>query len=126
MDKEQKQRIEELKRQAQINIQKQKLQKNVLLQECLSALNSYRFIDDNEVKQIIDIVSMSNAELYSHDDLIVLGDEEQYYIVWDEASLPVVLCLGKYINEFWDDVVAVAFDTYFVAESTRKVIGIRH
>ena len=126
MDKEQKQRIEELKRQAQINIQKQKLQKNVLLQECLSALNSYRFIDDNEVKQIIDIVSMSNAELYSHDDLIVLGDEEQYYIVWDEASLPVVLCLGKYINEFWDDVVAVAFDTYFVAESTRKVVGIRH
>lgn len=126
MDKEQKQRIEELKRQAQINIQKQKLQKNVLLQECLSALNSYRFIDDNEVKQIIDIVSMSNAELYSHDDLIVLGDEEQYYIVWDEASLPVVLCLGKYINEFWDDVVAVAFDTYFVAESTWKVIGIRH
>ena len=126
MDKEQKQRIEELKRQAQINIQKQKLQKTVLLQECLSALNSYRFIDDNEVKQIIDIVSMSNAELYSHDDLIVLGDEEQYYIVWDEASLPVVLCLGKYINEFWDDVVAVAFDTYFVAESTRKVIGIRH
>ena len=126
MDKEQKQRIEELKRQAQINIQKQKLQKNVLLQECLSALNSYRFIDDNEVKQIIDIVSMSNAEMYSHDDLIVLGDEEQYYIVWDEASLPVVLCLGKYINEFWDDVVAVAFDTYFVAESTRKVIGIRH
>ena len=126
MDKEQKQRIEELKRQAQINIQKQKLQKNVLLQECWSALNSYRFIDDNEVKQIIDIVSMSNAELYSHDDLIVLGDEEQYYIVWDEASLPVVLCLGKYINEFWDDVVAVAFDTYFVAESTRKVIGIRH
>ena len=126
MDKEQKQRIEELKRQAQINIQKQKLQKNVLLQECLSALNSYRFIDDNEVKQIIDIVSMSNAELYSHDDLIVLDDEEQYYIVWDEASLPVVLCLGKYINEFWDDVVAVAFDTYFVAESTRKVIGIRH
>ena len=92
----------------------------------MSALNSYRFIDDNEVKQIIDIVSMSNAELYSHDDLIVLGDEEQYYIVWDEASLPVVLCLGKYINEFWDDVVAVAFDTYFVAESTRKVIGIRH
>lgn len=126
MDKEQKQRIEELKRQAQINIQKQKLQKNVLLQECLSALNSYRFIDDNEVKQIIDIVSMSNAEMYSHDDLIVLGDEEQYYIVWDEASLPVVLCLGKYINEFWDDVVAVAFDTYFVAESTRKVVGIRH
>ena len=125
MDKEQKQRIEELKRQAQINIQKQKLQKTVLLQECLSALNSYRFIDDNEVKQIIDIVSMSNAELYSHDDLIVLGDEEQYYIVWDEASLPVVLCLGKYINEFWDDVVAVSFETYFIASSTKTLIGVK-
>ena len=126
MDKEQKQKMEELKRQAQMNIQKQWLQKNVLLQECLSALNSYRIIDDNDVKQIIDTVSMSKAEMYSHDDLIVLVDEEQYFIVWDEASLPVVLCSGKYINKCWDDVMAVSFDTYFVAESTGKVIGIRH
>ena len=55
-----------------------------------------------------------------------MDEEERYYIVWDEATLPIVLCSGKYINECWDDVIAVAFDTYFVSKSTRKVIGVRH
>ena len=127
MDEERKKKLELLKIQAKTNEQKQSLQKNVLLQECLEVLSSYSIVEDeNEIEYIELLASSPNFEMYSHDDRIILDEEERYYIVWDEATLPIVLCSGKYINECWDDVMAVAFDTYFVSKSTRKVIGVRH
>ncbi len=127
MDEERKKKLESLKIQAKTNERKQSLQKNVLLQECLEVLSSYSIVEDeNEIEYIESLASSPNFEMYSHDDRIILDEEERYYIVWDEATLPIVLCSGKYINECWDDVMAVAFDTYFVSKSTRKVIGVRH
>ena len=127
MDEERKKKLELLKIQAKKNERKQSLQKNVLLQECLEVLSSYSIVEDeNEIEYIELLASSPNFEMYSHDDRIILDEEERYYIVWDEATLPIVLCSGKYINECWDDVMAVAFDTYFVSKSTRKVIGVRH
>ena len=127
MDEERKKKLESLKIQAKTNERKQSLQKNVLLQECLEVLSSYSIVEDeNEIEHIELLASSPNFEMYSHDDRIILDEEERYYIVWDEATLPIVLCSGKYINECWDDVMAVAFDTYFVSKSTRKVIGVRH
>ena len=127
MDEERKKKLESLKIQAKTNERKQSLQKNVLLQECLEVLSSYSIVEDeNEIEYIESLASSPDFEMYSHDDRIILDEEERYYIVWDEATLPIVLCLGKYINECWDDVMAVAFDTYFVSKSTRKVIGVRH
>ena len=127
MDEERKKKLELLKIQAKKNERKQSLQKNVLLQECLEVLSSYSIVEDeNEIEYIELLASSPNFEMYSHDDRIILDEEERYCIVWDEATLPIVLCSGKYINECWDDVMAVAFDTYFVSKSTRKVIGVRH
>jgi hypothetical protein len=127
MDEERKKKLESLKIQAKTNERKQSLQKNVLLQECLEALSSYSIVEDeNEIEYIESLASSPDFEMYSHDDRIILDEEERYYIVWDEATLPIVLCSGKYINECWDDVMAVAFDTYFVSKLTRKVIGVRH
>ena len=57
--------------------------------------------------------------------MIDLKDDEQYYIVWDEMTLPVVLSSGRRIKENWDDVVAVSFETYFIASSTKTVIGVK-
>ena len=103
------------------------LEKHELLQECLRALKSYRVVDqEDEIKKIVSLASSPDAEMHAHHEQISLDDEEQYCIVWDEASLPVVACSGKIIKECWDDVLAVAFDTYFVAESTGKAIGVRH
>ena len=127
MDAERKKKLELLKTQAKMNERKQSLQKNVLLQECLEVLSSYSIVEDeNEIEYIESLASSPDFEMYSHDVRIILDEEERYYIVWDEATLPIVLCSGKYINECWDDVMAVAFDTYFVSKSTRKVIGVRH
>ena len=49
MNKEQKNRLEELKIQIQEKERQQILQKNVLYQECLTALNSYTLIEDEDV-----------------------------------------------------------------------------
>ena len=43
-----------------------------------------------------------------------------------KKSVPILESSGKCINDSWDDVIAVSFDTYFVVKSTEKVIGIRH
>lgn len=103
MDEERKKKLELLKIQAKTNEQKQSLQKNVLLQECLEVLSSYSIVEDeNEIEYIELLASSPNFEMYSHDDRIILDEEERYYIVWDEATLPIVLCSGKYINECWD------------------------
>ncbi|MCR5105697.1 MAG: hypothetical protein K6B68_14785 [Eubacterium sp.] len=127
MDDKQKQKLEELKEQMQIKKYEQSLQNNLLLQECLTAIKLYSIIEnEEEIKSLDYLVSMPGAKLYSHDDIVTLEDVEEYYIVWDEASLPVIITSGKSIKENWDDVLAVAFETYFIAKTSGKVIGIRH
>ena len=127
MDKEKKEKFEELKRRAQINKLKYELENNELFQECLYALKDYSIVDDEEkIKRIERLVSTSDAEMHSHKEHISLDEKEQYFIVWDDASLPIILSLGRRINALWEDVMAVAFDTYFVSETSEKVIGIRH
>lgn len=44
----------------------------------------------------------------------------------DMQANPEIESSGKCINDSWDDVMAVSFDTYFVVKATKKVIGIRH
>lgn len=116
-----------LKKQMQAKRQEQFLQNNVLYQECLTALCDYLIIENNsEVQRITYIASSKDAEMHSHDELIKLSDKENYYIVWDDLAVPIVESSGLCINNSWDDVMAVSFDTFFVAKSSGKVIGIRH
>ena len=127
MDKDQKQKLDRLKQKAKIKAQKQRLENNALLQECLAALGDYKLLEDEkEIGSIIAKASSPDVEMYSHDDQVILEDALKYYIVWDEASLPVIITYGKIIMENWDDVMAVSFETYFVSVSSGKVIGIRH
>ena len=63
--------------------------------------------------------------MHSHDELIKLSDEENYYIVWDDLAVPIIESSGLCINNSWDDVMAVSFDLFLVAKSSGKVIGIR-
>ena len=128
MDREQKQKLEELKQYAKNKGTKQLFQKNVLLQECLTALDTYTIVDNEEdITKIIHLASSPAPEIHSHyDNQITIEDEQRYYIVWDNAYLPIIMTSGKSIRKNWDDVMAVAFDTYFVDVSSGKAIGIRH
>lgn len=127
MDNFHKQKLESLKEQARIKAQRHMWIENELLQECLSALETYMIVDDEDlINNVIDIASKKDAKIYSHNDEVLLDDEKKYYIVWDEASLPIVSCSGARINDCRDDVMAVAFDTYFVSESMAEAIGVRN
>lgn len=127
MDEKQKEKMAELKKQMQAKMQDKILQNNVLFQESLTALSDYLIIEDNsEVERITDIASSKDAEMHSHDELIELNDEEHYYIVWDDLSVPIVESSGLCIKNSWDYVMAVSFDTYFVSKLSERVIGIRH
>ena len=126
MNEEQKNKLKELKNQMTEKEKQQRLQKNVLYQECLKALEVYEVLENEDVVQeIIHLISLSSEEKHSYKDVIDLNDNEQYYIVWDEMTLPVVLSSGRRIKENWDDVVAVSFETYFIASSTKTVIGVK-
>lgn len=57
--------------------------------------------------RIESLVFTPGRETYSHNDQITLVDEEQYYIVWDEASIPIVSSSGKAINACREDMLAV-------------------
>ena len=112
MDENQKAKMEAMKKQIQRKKQEQELLNNSLYQECLTALKDYVIVQD--------------VESHSHSEEVKLADTERYYIVWDNMSVPILESSGKCINDSWDDVIAVSFDTYFVVKSTEKVIGIRH
>ena len=126
MNEEQKNKLKELKNQMTEKEKQQRLQKNVLYQECLEALEVYEVLENEDVVQeIIHLISLPSVEKHSYKDVINLKDDKQYYIVWDEMTLPVVLSSGRRIKENWDDVVAVSFETYFIASSTKTVIGVK-
>ena len=79
MDKEKKDKLEELKNQAKLKKHKYELEKNALLQECLVALSFYSIIDNgDEVERIVNLASKKDAEVYSHNDIISLNDDELY------------------------------------------------
>ncbi|SER01199.1 hypothetical protein SAMN02910369_02874 [Lachnospiraceae bacterium NE2001] len=125
MNTEQKNKLKQLKTQMQEKKKTQALQNNILLQECLAALGTYEIIEDESViEELVSFASKPDAEKHSPSDIAPLIDDAQYYIVWDEATLPVVMCSGNSIKNCWDDVLAVAFETYLVDASTKDVIGI--
>ncbi len=125
MDSETKKKLELLKEKAKIKEKNIALEKNVLLKECLEALGTYRICeDDNEIKKVESLVS--KAKIYSHDDKISLDEDKEYYILWDEATLPVVISKGNNILSCYEDVMAVSFETYLVSLLTKEVTGIKH
>ncbi len=59
MNEGQKKKLEYLKAQAKINERRQRLQKNVLLNECLEALSSYSIIqNENKIRIIYSIIKL--------------------------------------------------------------------
>ena len=126
MDENQRIKLEELKLQMQEKENQPKLKKNELYQECLIALNTYEIIEDEDIiKELVHLASLSGKEMHKYYDVLNLNDDDQYYIVWDELTLPVVVSSGKRIKENLDDVLAVAFETYFIDCSTQTVIGVK-
>lgn len=113
-------RLKQLKEKNKLFVRRKKWEENQLLQDCIKVLHSLELVENEE--QIQKIIS-SMQERFSFGAYHQLNIDEMnlipamnYYIVWDNAELPIIKCKWKYILESFDDVVAVSFDTYIVAE----------
>lgn len=127
MNPEQRARLEELKKQNEVNLKEKELMRNALYQECVATVKPFRIIkDENEIQKIFHALSLSEIKMYEYNEKADLCDEEQYLIIWDNADLPVLESLGKTIKENWDDVTAVSFETYFISTSFGTAVGIKH
>ena len=99
---------------------------NALLQECFNALEDYQIINnENEIAQIVKIIDSNKSEQISHSAKSMILENNDYYVVWDNAQVPVIKCKGKRILLSWDDVMAVAFDTYIVDIKKNQAILFR-
>lgn len=102
-------------------------QRNTLLRDCLNALAEYRIIhSDAECAGILAIANGSNTQQFPHAALPILDPEHSFAVVWDEAQLPIIECLGANLLAHWEDVMAVAFDTCLVDLEERRAILIRN
>lgn len=129
MDEKQKMRLKELKESCRVSAREKRQAGNVLLKECLEALgNGYTLDNEPEaVKKLNDFLRNNKAlgsELGRGDLSFMRG--HTYYIIWDEASLPVVICDGERIVENLDDILCVSFDTFFMQTDKNVVIEYNH
>lgn len=109
---------------------------NILLQECLAALGIQKdILSINEQEKIVCEVNQrfketvkkkegKKIETIEEIDSEWIG--EKVFIIWDEASLPVIQTKINSVKEYIDDVTAVAFDTWIVSEDLNRVIEYNH
>lgn len=126
MTDEQQRRSTELKLANRKYAEAAEWRKNSLLQECFAALGEYKILEDRaKTLQIEEIISRSPGKKISHQERTKLQKNRIYYIIWDNASLPVLACKGESILQHWDDAMAVAFDICIVDLESRQSILIR-
>lgn len=81
---------------------------------------------NEEQREKLAILKASNKEYgMCYSDRTMIEKSHDYYIVWDNAEVPIIKCKGECIFENWNDVIAVAFDTCFIDCETEKGFLIR-
>ena len=118
MDKD---RLKQLIEKNKLFVKRKKWKENELLQDCIKSLNNVELLENDEqihqtISSIYERFSVKAFQQQVNICEMNLIPDMDYYIVWDNAELPAIKCKGKYILEGYDDVVAVSFDTYIVAE----------
>jgi len=126
MNELQRKKLTELKAANNEHVKTMQRENNLLLQECLEVLESYRIIsDETELAEIMRLVNDKNAVERSDFEVLTLQPERLYYVVWDNAQTPIIECSGKDILANWDDVAAVAFYTCIVDKEMQYAVLIK-
>lgn len=126
MTEEQKRKLIILKSAGRESRNKRQWSKNALLQECLDALGAYRVVDDKtEIARILEIANGPGVVQIKHSAEPTLQSNHTFYVVWDEAQVPIIECGGADILAHWDDVIAVAFDTCFIDKCDMRAVLVR-
>lgn len=115
MNEDQKEKLSALKKANKEYTKILQQKNNILLQECFLALNAYQIINEETlIKHLTRIASENKVTGMLYLNKPVLEREHDYYVVWDNADVPIIKCKGHNIVENWNDVIAVSFDTYFI------------
>lgn len=131
MDNQKRERMRELIDKNIIRLRKQSLLDNELLRECLEKIpdaeiiygiaESDNLLDLMESRFQIECHHVKNSYEISLND-VPLDDNGKYYVIWDNAGLPILKCSGASVLQYPDDVFAVSFDTYILSEDFREII----
>lgn len=111
-----------------------------LLEECKECLGEKCLVIEGDKKKLIierfyskvkftkwGRIDWEKVGRYSVCNLEDLHDcKDNYYIIWDEVTLPILYVNICDIIENLDDVTAVSFDTWLVSENLDVIIEIFH
>lgn len=141
MDKEKKARLEYLKQRNKEKQKKDKLKKNLLLQECIEVLSDSSYIIDyekgimiyNKFMQMIPFLPWGIdwdkfdvfRKINSLDKLEESCINRYFYIIWGK-DLPIIKSDIKTISNYIYDIVAVSPDTWLLAENYDEIIEFYH
>ncbi len=142
MNEENRKRYEELKKRNTEKIKKIEYSHNILLQECLVALNKNQYtLNDKEEKLVFEMfnvkvptlewgrVDWRNINSYNKiENVFQLLDRiknNEYYIIWGKG-LPILKSNIDSIIDCIDDITAVSFDTWLFATNYSEIIEFYH
>ncbi len=109
-----------------------------LFEECIEALKNYSIIEDDKQKEQIlsnlsltfygklDVSQYSEPHEVSFNELHLLPDEKEYYIIWTDAEIPIIKSNIDDILENIYDVLAVSFDTWLISADMKEIIEFYH
>ena len=97
-----------------------------LLEECLDVLKKYSIIEDKELEE--QILSNLKSTFYGKIDFSKYADahESEYYVIWDNAAIPIIKCNIEDILDNIYDVLAVSFDTWLISTDMKRIIEFYH
>ena len=102
-----------------------------LLEECLDVLKKYSIIEDKELEEQIlsnlkstfygkiDFSKYADAHEINFEEIRQLPDESEYYVIWDNAAIPIIKCNIE-------DILAVSFDTWLISTDMKRIIEFYH
>ena len=131
MDKHKREKLQELIIKNKIQLKQKYLLDNELFQDCLKNLRDAEIIEENvKMENLVDLMESRFNIKYHHVDgsyeisinELLLNSEQKYYIIWDDADIPILKCSGANILQCLEDVFAVSFDTYIVSENFKEII----
>lgn len=141
MNFEQKERLEQLKKANKERQRQEKMDRNVLLLECMEALGPGGEVLGQEEKNIVYCnfkknipflpggIDWKQFHLYNKinklEDIYEKCRCKRFYIIWCD-ELPIIICDIVTIIRHIDDVCAVEFDTWLLSADYQEIIEFHH
>ncbi|MBY6915750.1 MULTISPECIES: hypothetical protein [Clostridium] len=142
MDEVLRKRYQELKKKNKETIEKKEMKKNILLNECLEALeNRYCELNKTLTKNLFDLfynkvpitwygrVEWDNIsikyKIEKVDEIINIVNNNEFYIIWGEG-LPILKTDIKTLINYIDYILAVEFDTWLFSIDYKEIIEFYH